>query len=90
MSAVHRAAFERIKIEYQWVTSLLLSQATGEPLPMRQMDPNTGKPLSNQELIEAAIATANDAYALLLIANSKVSCAHILNRSVFLSQRLRT
>ena len=69
MSAVHHDAFARIRMEHEEVVRLLTDEARnsrGEPT--HRKDPSTGAPLSTSELYETAVATANEAYALLLIA----------------------
>lgn len=72
MSAGHCAVLERISIEHQEAVRLLTAQArSSRQQRTPHKDPSTGAPLSKSALYEAAVATANDAYALLLIATAE-------------------
>ena len=72
MSAAHYAAFERICIEHHAIVRLLTDEArTARGNRSADKDPATGVPISKSELYESAIITAQDAYALLLIATAE-------------------
>ena len=62
MSRAHKDEFERIKREYEAVVAHLASL-----VKKRQKGHTSRSPLFDPDLLEAAIATANDAYALLMI-----------------------
>ncbi len=72
MSIVHKVEFERIKREHAEVIALLTL------LAKKRQKANAGKkgqlagvPSFDPDIIETAVANANDAYALLLIAKSE-------------------
>jgi len=69
MSHAHKDEFERIRLEHDVVVSFLTSEVRKS-----QKAKSSKLPLSKQALqdnLEASIATANDAYALLLMATSE-------------------
>lgn len=69
MSHAHKDEFERIRLEHDVVVSFLTSEVRKS-----QKAKSSKLPLSKQALqdnLEASIATANDAYALLLIATAE-------------------
>ncbi|HLV81712.1 MAG TPA: hypothetical protein VKT32_15605 [Chthonomonadaceae bacterium] len=72
MSHVHLDEFDRIKREHPEVVRLLSSLARkGRKKKPGQKSSLTDLPAFDPIHIEAAIATANDAYALLLIATAE-------------------
>src|SRR5579862_9040824 len=72
MSHAHKDEFERIKREHEMVVSLLSSLAKKtKKSKVGQKDRNFGLPFFDPDLLEAAVATANDAYALLLMARAE-------------------
>jgi hypothetical protein len=72
MSVAHNNTFERIRIEHEEVVRLLREQArSGGARPARRKDPSTGLPTPRNIVLEGAVASANDAYALLLIATAE-------------------
>jgi hypothetical protein len=72
MSQAHKDAFERIKIEHQAVCGLL-TQGARKPVAggFQPKDPSTGAALSARDVMETAVATCNEAYALLLMATAE-------------------
>jgi len=72
MSHAHKDEFERIKREHEAVVTLLSTLAKKrQKVKAGQKGQLSGLPLSDPDLLEAAVATANDAYALLLMARSE-------------------
>jgi len=72
MSQAHKDAFERVKLEHEAVASLLRTAAQDKRgTTSHRKDPSTGSPLQDQAILETAAITANDAYALLLLAKAE-------------------
>jgi hypothetical protein len=72
MSAAHTDAFERIKVEHEEVIKALrLAALHSQGRLGHRKDRSSGSPLSRHDLLESAILTADDAYALLLIATAE-------------------
>lgn len=72
MSHAHKDEFERIKREHETVVTLLSSLAKKrQKAKAGRKVQFSGLPPSDPDLLEAAVATANDAYALLLMAKSE-------------------
>lgn len=72
MSHAHKDEFERIRREHEAVVALLASLVKKkQKAKAGQKGPFSGLPFFDPDLLEAAVATANDAYALLLMAKSE-------------------
>jgi hypothetical protein len=72
MSDAHKDAFESIKDEHRVVTDLLKYASEKSRKAKTGRNPTLSSlPSVDPTLIETAIATANDAYALLLIATAE-------------------
>jgi|GEM_PF-5325674 len=69
MSDAHKNEFERIKREHDTVVSLLSFHAKKSQKAKKGQF--SGLPFFAPDIIQAAVATANDAYALLLMARSE-------------------
>lgn len=68
MSYAHKNEFERIKLEHEAVVALLTSAARHKRRKAGIKSVDDPAAAMDTDIAEAAIATANDAYALLLIA----------------------
>ena len=72
MSHAHKDEFERIKREYETVVSLLAAVAKkSQKAATGRHTQFVGLPIVDADLLQSAAATANDAYALLLMARSE-------------------
>lgn len=68
MSYAHKNEFERIKLEHEAVVALLTAAARHKRRKAGIKSVDDPAAAMDTDIAEAAIATANDAYALLLIA----------------------
>lgn len=72
MSYAHKDEFDRIKREHDMVVDFLLSLVKKKAKPKAgQKGQLSALPFFDSDILEAAVATANDAYALLLMASSE-------------------
>lgn len=72
MSKEHSAVFDRIRVEYVTVKELLrIASSESKKVKIHQKDLSSGQEYLKSDIMDEAINTLNDAYALILIAKAE-------------------